>query len=374
MANQISKTDVTDNEFLDQEELESDGTFVYLTSTVVSTTAGTNVVVIDLPADGIGIFTGRDHPVETGDIAVLAGTSGGLADGSFTVDVVLSDTSFSVVENLSASTGGTVEFYYRAGAARIGLDPTGLSHITSSTLQGAIEELDATIDGMSDGITEIEHRTLRQLIHLADEGGPFEGFTTGAYQETLPAATAFPTSVIWWVDAGKTAKIVEETVVYNSDSTVATDNWKVFDIDGVTVLAEVTDTISYSGVFELSRVRDIVVYDMGAAITVTVESHPTLRQLVHLAEEGGPYEGFTSGAYQEILPAASAFPTSVIWWTSVAKNAKIVEETITYNANSTVATDEWKVYGTDGVTVVATVLDTMTYSGVFELSRSRAIT
>lgn len=371
MVNQIRKSDVTDNEFLDQEELTSDGTFVYLTTTVVSTTSGTKVVVIDLPADGQGIFFGRDHPSEPGDIAVITGTSGGLGDGEYTIATVIDDTSFSVVEAIGTSTGGSVDFHYVPGAQRIGVNPTGLSHVTSNNVQDAIEELDAAVG--TTGITEADHKALRQLIHLADEGGPFEGFATGAYQETLPSASAFPSSVIWWTDSGKTAKIVEETITYNGNSTVNTDNWKVYDVDGVTLLAEITDTVTYSGVFELSRVRTIVDYSAGGSTTVTIDSHKTLRQLIHLADEGGPFEGFSSGAFQETLPAADPFPTSIIWWTSAGKVAKIVEETITYNPDNTVATDEWKVYAVDGSTVLATVTDTITYSGVFEVSRTRAI-
>jgi hypothetical protein len=109
----------------------------------------------------------------------------------------------------------------------------------------------------SSGITEAEHKTLRQLIHLAEEGGPFEGFASGAYQETLPAADPFPTSFIWWTSAAKTAKIVEETITYNANKTVNTDEWEVYAIDGSTVLATVTDTMTYSGVFETSRTRTI---------------------------------------------------------------------------------------------------------------------
>jgi len=107
------------------------------------------------------------------------------------------------------------------------------------------------------GISEAGHKVLRQLIHLADGGGPFEGFTSGAYLETLPSADPFPTSWIWWTDSGKTDKIVEETVTYNANKTINTDEWKVYDTDGSTVLATVTDTITYSGVFETSRTRTI---------------------------------------------------------------------------------------------------------------------
>jgi hypothetical protein len=371
VVNQVSKTDVTDSEFLDAEELQSTGTFIYLTTTVVSTTSGTKTVVINLPADGEGILYGKDHPAQAGDFVVITGTSGGLGDGTFTISSVPTDTSFVVVESIGTSTGGSVDFHYQPGAKKIGLSNTGMTHVTTSNVQDAISELDVAV-GTGTGITADQHKVLRQLIHLADEGGPYEGFPTGVYQETLPSSSPFPTSVIWWVSAAKTQKIVEEAITYNPNKTVATDTWKVFNTDGTTLLAQIVDTIVYSGVFELHRTRAVTDFAVdGTAITVT--QHKTLRQLVHLAEEGGPYEGFATGAYQETLPSANPFPTSVIWWTDSGKTMKIVEEVITYNGNKTVNTDQWLVYDTDGVTVLATVTDTITYSGVFELNRTRAI-
>lgn len=105
----------------------------------------------------------------------------------------------------------------------------------------------------------------------------------------------------------------------------------------------------------------------------TDAAHTTLRQLIHLAEEGGPFEGF-SGAYREVLPLANPFPTSIIWWTSPAKTAKIVENQITYNVNKTISTEVWIAYDIDGVTPVATATDTITYSGtIFEATRTRTI-
>lgn len=370
MANQLRKSDITDTEFLDQEELTSDGSFVYLTTSVISTTASTKTVVVSLASDGEGLITGEDHPAESGDIVILTGTSG--ANGQYSIDQVLSDTSFTVVEAILDSTGGSADYHYRAGAKVIGFDPTGLTSIFAHNVQEALAELDASIASSADYLTEAQHPALRQLIHLADEGGPFEGFPTGVYQETTPAGSPFPTSVIWWSSSAKVGKIVEETVSYNPNKTIATDNWKVYNTDGTTMLAEILDTISYLGVFEVSRLRTITDYSVGVC-NLQYEEHKTLRQLIHLADEGGPFEGFATGAYQETLPASSPFPTSVIWWTSSAKTSKIVEENITYNPNKTVATDTWQVYAVDGSTVLATVTDTVTYSGVFELYRSRAI-
>lgn len=105
------------------------------------------------------------------------------------------------------------------------------------------------------GLSESTHRTLRQLIHFID-GGPAEGFATGAYRETT--GTVFPSSIIWWETSGKLKKIVSKEITWSGvfPSIVV---WKVYDTDGSTVLATVTDTITYSGSFETSRTRTIVV-------------------------------------------------------------------------------------------------------------------
>ncbi len=119
--------------------------------------------------------------------------------------------------------------------------------------------------------------------------------------------------------------------------------------------------------------KNIVASRLSSSSGLSSSSHQTLRQLVHLAEEGGPYHGFASGLYQEILPIASPFPTQMIWWESSAKVKKIVEEIIVYNSNKTIASDTWRVYDTDGITVLATSVDTFTYSGVFLLSSLRTL-
>lgn len=105
------------------------------------------------------------------------------------------------------------------------------------------------------GLTESQHRALRQLIHFIDDG-PAEGFVSGAYKETLPAANPFPTSMIWWESSGKAKKIVERLIMWTGPLPT-TDQWKIYDTDGSTVLWVVTDTISYTGPFETSRTRAI---------------------------------------------------------------------------------------------------------------------
>lgn len=107
-------------------------------------------------------------------------------------------------------------------------------------------------------LTDESHERLRQLIHLADGvGGPFEGFVSGAYRETLPAGSPFPTLLTWWTGPDRTRKIVEKMLTFDGLQRVTTVRWTVYDEDGTTALAHATDTIAYAGVFEVSRVRTL---------------------------------------------------------------------------------------------------------------------
>lgn len=100
--------------------------------------------------------------------------------------------------------------------------------------------------------------------------------------------------------------------------------------------------------------------------------HPGVRHLIHFIDDG-PANGFASGAYKEILPAGSPFPTQAVWYESSAKLKKIVELNVTRDTKQKPAFEEWKMYDTDGSTVLVTVTDEITYSGVYELSRTRTI-
>jgi len=105
------------------------------------------------------------------------------------------------------------------------------------------------------GITAEQHKVLRQLIHFIDNG-PAEGFTSGAYRETT--GTVFPTNVIWWESSSKLKKIVEKNITWTG-SNPTTIEWKVYDTDGSSLLATVSDAVSYSGPFETNRTRTITV-------------------------------------------------------------------------------------------------------------------
>jgi hypothetical protein len=101
------------------------------------------------------------------------------------------------------------------------------------------------------GLTANQHRNLLQLIHFIDEG-PAEGFVTGATKTVT--GTVFPTSVIW--RRADTTKLVEQTITW-SGIVPTTIEWKMYDTNGTTVLATVSDAVSYSGPFETGRTRTI---------------------------------------------------------------------------------------------------------------------
>jgi hypothetical protein len=103
------------------------------------------------------------------------------------------------------------------------------------------------------GLSEAAHRALRQLIHFIDNG-PTNGFPSGAYRENVGGV--FPTSITWYDDNTKVKKIVEKTLAYTG-AFPTTIQWKMYDTDGSTVLATVTDAITYSGAYETDRTRTI---------------------------------------------------------------------------------------------------------------------
>lgn len=105
---------------------------------------------------------------------------------------------------------------------------------------------------------------------------------------------------------------------------------------------------------------------------LTPETHRSLRQLIHFINTG-PARGFLSGAFREILPLGNPFPTSITWWSSPAKVGKLVEKLLVRNLNQTPSSITWNMYADDGVTVVESTTDVISYSGVFETSRTRAI-
>jgi len=77
--------------------------------------------------------------------------------------------------------------------------------------------------------------------------GPFENFASGAVLEQTPVNDPFPTLLVWYTDGTLTLRIVDEQIAYNADGTVDTDTYRVYAVDGVTVVQTFVDTYDYSG-------------------------------------------------------------------------------------------------------------------------------
>jgi len=158
--------------------------------------------------------------------------------------------------------------------------------------------------------------------------------------------------------------------------TSADPNEDYVDTHGLTIQSDISDD---EDVFIGRDVSDDMIFQdkvAGGPYTLTdllagdETLHKKFRHLIHFIESGGPGDGFASGAFREIT--GGVFPTSIIWWESSAKLKKLLERTITWGTSPKVPTqDQFKIYDTDGVTVLATATDTISHSGPFETSRVR---
>lgn len=103
-----------------------------------------------------------------------------------------------------------------------------------------------------------DHEALRQLIHYID-GGPTIVALSGAYKEII--GQPFPTSITWYEDNTKAKKIFEKLIERSTPPATVTKPtpvvYRIYDTDGVTVLREISDSLTYSGVFEINRTRTI---------------------------------------------------------------------------------------------------------------------
>lgn len=216
----LSKSDLYDADVYDAPELNTDGTVVYLTTSVTSTVA-TNTVNVGLPADGEGILTSRDHPVQIGDKADITGTSGGAGDGTFTVATIPSDTQFTTVETIGASTGGSVNFRYLPGAYNIGFDPTHQNVSQSNLVHPVVTDLG-------------NHDLLNNEV-----------LTTGVtYSNTITGGKVTQEK---WVNTGNSRTIRQIDYTYTG-AKVTTEVRKVFSAaDGTTVIAQATLNYTYTG-------------------------------------------------------------------------------------------------------------------------------
>jgi hypothetical protein len=223
----ILAPDVGPYDFYDAAQLNSDSTVVYLTLTVTSTVAP-NIVNVALASDGEGILTSRDHPVRSaaiavggnGDLVDITGTSGGAGNGTFEVASVVSDTQFTVSGTVGNSTGGSANFRYPSGAQDVGYSQTK-QNITSQNL-------------VQPAITDISNHELLDSEPVA---------TGTTYSNTRSGNTVTQEK---WVNtsSGKTIKTIDYTY---TGGKYTQEVRKVYATDGVTIIAQVTISYSYTG-------------------------------------------------------------------------------------------------------------------------------
>lgn len=136
----ISKEDIKDLDIVDSTELASVGSTPYRTGdTVTSTTSGTKLVTFP---GTVNLIYG-DDTVEAGDKIVLVGTTG--ADGTYTVNSIISNQTLDVVETISTSTGGSASFINKPGAFRVGVDTTAFNYTTATEVHTALKDLDTKL-------------------------------------------------------------------------------------------------------------------------------------------------------------------------------------------------------------------------------------
>jgi hypothetical protein len=84
------------------------------------------------------------------------------------------------------------------------------------------------------------------------ECGPL---VSGAVRVILPAGALYPTDEIWYLDATQTTELLH--AVYTRTLGLVTQiQWTVSDLAGAPVM-QITDVITYQGMFEVERVRTV---------------------------------------------------------------------------------------------------------------------
>lgn len=81
---------------------------------------------------------------------------------------------------------------------------------------------------------------------------------SGGYREIVGGA--FPTSITWYTDSGKTIKLVEKTYTYAGSIPILPTTITLRIYNGTssnTLRRTITDTVTYDRVFETSRTRTV---------------------------------------------------------------------------------------------------------------------
>jgi len=229
----IRKEDIIDAEIVDADELISDATLVYFaTITIVSTTTGTNIIVVS----GF-TFNNPDVQVEAGDLIQITGSA---AAGTYTINSIINSTTIDVVESIVTSTGGTADLLYDSGSLRVGFNPAGLTAVSATDVQNAIQQLATSI-----GSTTLNY----DLLLSVDPPRPDNNYSNIKTNNNITQET-------WKRTDLTNLKRIDYTYTSNK---VTTEVIRVYAANGSTVVAQLTSTMTYSGntVTAIASVRNI---------------------------------------------------------------------------------------------------------------------
>lgn len=127
-----------------------------------------------------------------------------------------------------------------------------------------------------------------------------------------------------------------------------------------------------SGTIEARNSADTAYAIVRAAEPAGTNDVVIVRSLVSFIDDG-PAEGFATNSYKTTTPSGNPFPTAEVWYVDSSMAQKIVELDITRDSQQRPTSEVWKLYAADGVTVLKTITDTVSYSGPFEGTRTRGI-
>jgi hypothetical protein len=245
MPQEVSRSDVDDSEFLDAEELASDGYSSYRTVNVSSIVSANKNIVI-LSQNTLDILKYVDYPLQPGDKVRITGNA---AAGTYTVDEIINDTTFSVIETIINASDGYAEFIYPSGASNIGYDPSeqNTPYIISTNVQDALTELSNNIGGIAN------HENLDTLVHDLAE----DGYSVATYNNLNTCTFNYITNYTTYTNTSMTTKVREQQIAYTGHN-----------------ITQVI-TIQYNQLGnEASRLTENIVYEGNRIKTVTSTKIP----------------------------------------------------------------------------------------------------
>jgi hypothetical protein len=324
------------------------------------TTSGANVPLPDL---GI-ILT---HPTVDRDL-LLEYTAGDLSASSYLTTAIASSGLLLKLQDEAYSIYNVDATEYFAGLAAESQFNRAEEEEYITEVELAAGKLNSLINVAATGLSITSTAALTKNVYVANSSKFQKWKLAPGDKVVITGGTAAGTYTVDTVTDQNQFKVIESIV-----NTSATGTLSLYHPTGASRVGIDTSTFTTVSGTNLQSILGSIDVAIASNTGITTATHKSLRDLIHFIDEG-PADGFASGAYKETLPSGDPFPTSEIWYTSVAKTNKIVELLITRNSQGIPTSEQWKMYNASNV-LLTTVTDTYTYANnIFEISRVRTIT